>query len=61
MEEELKKQYETVIKSIENAEAEIECIIRQKQMSSLNFTELIKSQSKLKNAEKLIRNILDGI
>ena len=61
MEEELKKQYETVIKSIENAEAEIECITRQKEISSISFSELVKSQSKLSNAVKLIRNILDGI
>lgn len=61
MEEELRKKYNSIIKAIDNSEAEIESMVRQKQMDTIDFSELIKAQSKLNNAEKLIRNILNNI
>lgn len=59
--EKIKKDYAIIVKSIENIESEIDCIIRQKQMISSNFTELIKAQSKLISGEKLLRAILNNI
>ena len=61
MEEELRKKYHAIIKAIDNSEAEIESMVRQKQMDTIDFSELIKAQSKLTNAEKLIKNILNYI
>lgn len=61
IEENLKKQYISVVKSIENAEAEIECMTRQKAKENSTFSEVIRAEAKLKNAEKLIKNILDSI
>lgn len=60
MEEELSKKYESIINAIDNAEAEIESMVRQKQTETIDFSEMIKAQAKLNNAEKLIRNILDN-
>ena len=59
--EDLKAQYYSIIKANENAEAEIECLVRQKLNTSQDFINLIKAQSKLNNAEKLLRNILENI
>lgn len=61
MESELKNKYEDVVKAIENAEAEINCMVRQKQTFNSFFKELIISQSKLERAEKLMLNILNNI
>ena len=59
--EDLKTQYYSIIKANENAEAEIECLVRQKLNTSQDFINLIKAQSKLSNAEKLLKNILENI
>lgn len=58
---ELNKQYEIIVRQNLNLDAEIDCIVRQKQQFSSNYTELIKAQSKLNDAEYLLRNILDDI
>ena len=59
--EDLKAQYYSIIKANENVEEEIECLVRQKLNTSQDFINLIKAQSKLNNAEKLLRNILENI
>lgn len=61
MENELKNKYEDVVKAIENAEAEINSMVRQKQTLNSSFKELIIAQSKLESAEKLILEILNRI
>ena len=61
MEEDLRKRYKSIIKAIDNSEAEIESMVRQKQMDTIEFSEIIKAQAKLNNSEKLIRNILNNI
>lgn len=61
MEENLKNKYEDVVKGIENAEAEINSMVRQKQTLNSSFKELIIAQTKLESAEKLILEILNGI
>ena len=62
MEENLRNEYYGIIKTNENnVEAEIECLVRQKLNNSQDFINLIEAQSKLKNAEKLLQNILQNI
>lgn len=61
MEEEIRKIFNSIIKVIDNAEAEIESMVRQKQTNTIEFSETIKAQAKLNNSEKLIRNMLNNI
>lgn len=61
MKEKLKNRYQDIIKAIEESEAEINSMVRQKQTLNSTFEELIIAQSKLKSAEKLVLNILNYI
>lgn len=61
LEETLRKEYIAIIKAIENAEAEIECMTRQKERENSKFPEVIRAEAKLRNAGKLIKSILDNI
>ena len=61
MEESLRHEYYSIIKTNGNIEAEIECLVRQKLNNSQDFTNLIEAQSKLNNAEKLLQNILQNL
>ena len=61
IEEKLEKEYPTIIKTIANVEAEIDCAVRQKQLHTVNLSELIKAQKKLTEAQRLIEHLLKEI